>query len=102
MFSYVSKEHTVTKVEASPHDNACGGAELSSDDSGLTTVPLDTAGDHHFICTVDDHCASGGMSLSVTVAAPPSTGARLLLPAYSIIAAASVGLLMISLQLPLL
>nr|CAB3476760.1 unnamed protein product [Digitaria exilis] len=87
--SYVTKEHTVTKVEKS----ACQAAikELSNDDSGLTTVTLDISGDHFFICTVDNHCASG-MKLSVTVAAP-STGGRLLPPAMNSIIAAVVGAL---------
>ncbi|RCV12052.1 hypothetical protein SETIT_2G237300v2 [Setaria italica] len=71
VFNYVSKAHTVTEVSKSGYDACSGNNNLLDDDSGSTTVPLNTPGTHYFICNVPGHC-SDGMKFAVTVSATPS------------------------------
>uniref|UniRef100_A0ACD5Y108 Uncharacterized protein n=1 Tax=Avena sativa TaxID=4498 RepID=A0ACD5Y108_AVESA len=66
VFNYASKVHTVTEVSQSDYSSCSGTNALASDDSGATTVTLNTAGTHYYICNIPGHCA-GGMKLAVTV-----------------------------------
>nr|ACG34757.1 blue copper protein precursor [Zea mays] len=94
VFNYVSKAHTVTEVSKAGYDACSGANALSDDDTGSTTITLQTPGTHYFICNVPGHCASG-MKLAVAVSASPSgtapsTGA-LQVPAMASVVAAAAG-----------
>ncbi|KAL1214472.1 Blue copper protein [Cardamine amara subsp. amara] len=65
--------HTVDEVSQSDYKSCTIGNAISSDSSGTTSISLKTSGPHYFICGIPGHC-SGGMKLSVTVAAASSGG----------------------------
>ncbi|EPS60310.1 hypothetical protein M569_14493, partial [Genlisea aurea] len=67
-FSYAGGGHTVDEVSARDYKSCTTGNSITSDSSGDTTIALNTAGTHYFICGVPGHC-SAGMKLAVTVAA---------------------------------
>ena len=71
MFNYGSS-HNVDEVSESDYSGCTVGNSITTDNSGATTIPLKTAGTHHFICGVVGHC-SGGMKLAVTVAGGSTT-----------------------------
>jgi hypothetical protein len=70
-FNYGSGAHTVDEVSSSDYSSCSSSNALSTDSSGTTTITLKTTGTHYFICGIPGHC-SGGMKLSVTVAAAAS------------------------------
>ncbi|XP_010535292.1 PREDICTED: blue copper protein [Tarenaya hassleriana] len=63
--------HTVDEVKESDYKSCTVGNSISSDSSGTTSIALKTPGTHFFICAAPGHC-SGGMKLSVSVAAAGS------------------------------
>ncbi|KAM7520805.1 hypothetical protein LguiB_019767 [Lonicera macranthoides] len=71
VFNYGSS-HNVDEVSESDYSGCTVGNSITTDSSGATTIPLKTAGTHHFICGVVGHC-SGGMKLAVTVAGGSTT-----------------------------
>ncbi|CAK9163577.1 unnamed protein product [Ilex paraguariensis] len=73
VFNYVSG-HTLDEVSASDYKTCTVGNSISTDNSGSTTVSLNTAGTHYFICGVIGHCGSG-MKLAVTVTGGGGGGA---------------------------
>jgi hypothetical protein len=94
VFNYVSKAHTVTEVSKAGYDACSGANALSDDDTGSTTITLQTPGTHYFICNVPGHCASG-MKLAVAVSASPSgtapSAGALQVPAMASVVAAAAG-----------
>ncbi|XP_072976994.1 blue copper protein-like [Typha angustifolia] len=67
VFNYATGTHTVTEVSSSDYASCSSTNSISSTSTGPTTIALDTAGTHNYICAIAGHCASG-MKLSVTVA----------------------------------
>ncbi|CAM0951782.1 unnamed protein product [Alopecurus aequalis] len=110
VFTYASKAHTVTEVTQSGYSSCSGSNALGNDDSGSTTVALNTPGTHYYICNIPGHCA-GGMKLAVTVAGggsgsggsgsgsssgggvTPSGSGAAVVPAFSAVVAAAAGAL---------
>ncbi|KAM0846234.1 hypothetical protein ACQ4PT_055796 [Festuca glaucescens] len=106
VFTYTSKAHTVTEVSQSDYSSCSGSNVLANDDSGATTVTLNTPGTHYYICNIPGHCA-GGMKVAVTVGGGGSSGsgsssgggsitpsgASLQVPAMGAIVAAAAGTL---------
>jgi len=105
VFNYASKVHTVTEVSQSDYSSCSGTNALASDNSGATTVTLNSAGTHYYICNIAGHCA-GGMKLAVTVGGGGSgsgsssgggsltpSGASLQVPAMGAVVAAAAGAL---------
>ncbi|PSS17380.1 Blue copper protein [Actinidia chinensis var. chinensis] len=66
VFNYGSG-HTVDEVSGSDYNTCTIGNSNKTDNSGTTTLLLNTAGTHYYICGVIGHCGSG-MKLAVTVA----------------------------------
>ncbi|KAL4278731.1 hypothetical protein GQ457_03G033580 [Hibiscus cannabinus] len=74
VFNYPSS-HTVDEVSSSDYSSCTVGNAITTDNSGATTIALNKAGTHYFICGVVGHCANG-MKLAVKVEASndkPST-----------------------------
>ena len=65
VFNYGSG-HTVDEVSGSDYNTCTVGNSIKTDNSGTTTLLLNTAGTHYYICGVIGHCGSG-MKLAVTV-----------------------------------
>ncbi|KAF5740190.1 putative Blue copper protein precursor [Tripterygium wilfordii] len=71
--------HTVDEVSSSDYSSCTLGNSITTDSSGATTITLNKAGTHYFICGAMGHCGSG-MKLAVTVGSgssssgSPSTG----------------------------
>ncbi|XP_020572326.1 mavicyanin-like [Phalaenopsis equestris] len=73
VFNFPTSAHTVAEVPKSSY-NVCSnrnqvGPILST---GPATVPLTSAGEHYFICTITGHC-SLNQKVAITVAAGPSS-----------------------------
>ncbi|KAF5746786.1 putative Blue copper protein precursor [Tripterygium wilfordii] len=73
VFSY-GGGHSVDEVSGSDYNSCTVGNSLTTDSSGATTITLNKAGTHYFICGAIGHCGSG-MKLAVTVGSgsPTST-----------------------------
>ncbi|TVU05489.1 hypothetical protein EJB05_48655 [Eragrostis curvula] len=66
LFNFASGTHTVTEVSKSDYDSCSTSNSISDSRNGPTTITLNSAGTHYFICGIPGHC-SGGMKLAVTV-----------------------------------
>ncbi|XP_075516056.1 chemocyanin-like [Primulina tabacum] len=67
VFNYASG-HTVDEVSTNDYKTCTTGNAITTDSSGATTITLNTAGPHYFICGIPGHCG-GGMKLMVNVVA---------------------------------
>lgn len=63
VFNYGSG-HTVDEVKQSDYSTCTIGNSITTDNTGATTILLQTPGTHYFICGIIGHCGSG-MKLSV-------------------------------------
>ncbi|KAJ3676931.1 hypothetical protein LUZ60_002655 [Juncus effusus] len=71
VFNYASVAHTVTEVSQSDYSSCSANNAISNSNSNPTTITLNSAGTHYFICGVPGHC-SAGMKLAVKVESPSS------------------------------
>ncbi|KAK6124913.1 hypothetical protein DH2020_041324 [Rehmannia glutinosa] len=74
VFNFVTNQHDVLRVpqasyNACTQDNAIGSIITT----GPTNITLDSAGDHHYICTFGRHCEFG-QRLAVTVSSSTPGG----------------------------
>ncbi|CAL9060136.1 stellacyanin-like [Musa acuminata AAA Group] len=72
VFKYAASQHNVDKVNAAAYNACSSSSPISSDNSGQTTINLDTSGKHYFICGISNHCTRG-MKLEVDVTESSST-----------------------------
>ncbi|TKW10830.1 hypothetical protein SEVIR_6G193500v4 [Setaria viridis] len=73
VFTYATGNHDVLVVSKSDYDACNKGNALSTQTDGPTTITLDSAGDHYYICGIGTHC-SGGMKLAVNVGSGSGSG----------------------------
>ncbi|KAG8379831.1 hypothetical protein BUALT_Bualt07G0130300 [Buddleja alternifolia] len=71
VFNFMTNQHDVLQVPqasyaACTQDNAIGNLITT----GPANITLDSAGDHHYICTVGRHCLAG-QRLAITVSSTP-------------------------------
>ncbi|KAG8379830.1 hypothetical protein BUALT_Bualt07G0130200 [Buddleja alternifolia] len=71
VFNFMTNQHDVLQVPqasyaACTQDNAIGSVITT----GPANITLDSAGDHHYICTVGRHCLAG-QRLAITVSSTP-------------------------------
>ncbi|KAG8379832.1 hypothetical protein BUALT_Bualt07G0130400 [Buddleja alternifolia] len=80
VFNFMTNQHDVLQVPqasytACSQDNAIGGVITT----GPANITLDSAGDHHYICTVGRHCLAG-QRLAITVSSAGGPTAAMVPP----------------------
>ncbi|CAI9090324.1 OLC1v1025074C1 [Oldenlandia corymbosa var. corymbosa] len=66
-----TQSHSVLEVTKPDYDACRTNESISSDNSGDTTLPLNSVGDRYFICGTPTHCDRGMKVVITTTAAPP-------------------------------
>lgn len=72
VFNFTTGNHDVAKVTKSSFDSCNATSPISLNSNGPANITLTTAGEHHYICTIANHC-NLGMKLAINVSATPST-----------------------------
>ncbi|RWR72432.1 blue copper-like protein [Cinnamomum micranthum f. kanehirae] len=65
-FTFDAQAHDVAEVSKAYHDSCVGTSTISLFTTSPTVIPLNTTGEHYYICTKSGHCASG-QKLSINV-----------------------------------
>lgn len=70
----MANRHDVTEVTKSGYDNCNGANPISRFTSSPANITLRSEGEHHYICTVANHCSSGQkLAINVATGAPTPT-----------------------------
>lgn len=86
VFNYTTGQHDVAKVTKEAYDNCNTTSPISLQKNGPTSIRLDSAGSHYFLCTFSSHCtlgqklvvnvsAASGSAPAPTPATPPPASA---------------------------
>ena len=68
VFNFTTGNHNVAEVTRGAFNSCNTNNPISISTTGPATIPLNSSGEHYYICTFPSHCGSGQM-LAITVSA---------------------------------